>query len=97
MLKAVGVSSDADLANELDARWWREEVGLPADFIRDVGAMIQPGDSAIFVLLPKKDHLQVVRQLSNYGGTLLHAALDASQDVKVSNALGIPDLAKASA
>jgi uncharacterized membrane protein len=81
----AGALSDeaSETASEMDVKWWEEEIGLPTVFLRDVGAMIQPGDSAIFALLQHSDPLLLIRTMPNYGGTLLHTALDARQKAKV--------------
>jgi uncharacterized membrane protein len=81
----AGALSDesATHTGEMDVKWWEEEIGLPTGFLRDVGAMIQPGDSAIFALLQHADPLLLIQKMPNYGGTLLHTALDARQNAKV--------------
>jgi uncharacterized membrane protein len=67
--------------------WWAEEVGLPPDFMRDVGALIGPGESALFILLREIDAARASRQLRRLGGTVLHCPLDASQGAKVQTVL----------
>jgi uncharacterized membrane protein len=81
----AGALSDesATHTSEMDVKWWEEEIGLPTGFLRDVGAIIQPGDSAIFALLQHADPLLLIQKMPNYGGTLLHTALDARQNAKV--------------
>jgi uncharacterized membrane protein len=64
-------------------RWWRDNLHLSNEFIRDVGAMVQPGDSAIFMLLQTSNLLVPLRHLRNYGGTLLHTALNQQQEDKL--------------
>src|SRR5262245_22789009 len=49
-------------------RWWRESLKIPEQFLRDVGAMVQPGDSALFMLLRDPKPEVVLRQLRDYGG-----------------------------
>ena len=61
-----------------DARWWKES--LPAEFLRDVGAMIGRGDSAIFMILRTKNLSSALRQLRGYGETFLHTLLGQRQD-----------------
>jgi uncharacterized membrane protein len=81
---AGSLSDEAsETASEMDVKWWEEEIGLPTGFLRDVGAIIQPGDSAIFALLQHADPLLLIQKMPNYGGTLLHTALDARQNAKV--------------
>src|ERR1044072_3846166 len=38
--------TDHELATSLRRDWWLSDVGIPDDFVRDVGALIQPGESA---------------------------------------------------
>ena len=61
-----------------DARWWRES--LPAEFLRDVSAMIGHGDSAIFMILRTKNLSSALKRLRGYGETFLHTLLDQQQD-----------------
>ena len=63
-----------------DARWWKECLCLPEDFLRDISAVIKPGDSAIFMLLRVKNFQAVMQQLRNYGDTLIHTSLGPEQD-----------------
>jgi uncharacterized membrane protein len=35
----------------LDVSWWNDEFRIPKNFVRQIGWMVQPGDSAIFALL----------------------------------------------
>ena len=77
-----GIETERD-TSETDVRWWDREIGLPAAFVRDVGAIIQPGDSAILALLQQIDYLPLISKIPDFGGTLLHTALDEEQDAKV--------------
>jgi uncharacterized membrane protein len=67
--------------------WWAEEIGLPAEFMRDVGALIGPGESALFVLLREIEPARAKLQLRRLGGTVLHCSLDVTQDAKVRSVL----------
>jgi uncharacterized membrane protein len=83
---AAGALSDEASAtdtSEADVKWWEQQIGLPAGFLRDVGAIIQPGDSAIFALLQQLDYVSLIPEMQRYGGTLLHTALDEEQSAKV--------------
>lgn len=71
----------------LDAKWWKDDFGIPEDFVQDVGALVQPGDSAIFALLRSADPTLVAAQFSNYGGTVLSTTLDPAQARKVEELL----------
>jgi uncharacterized membrane protein len=70
-----------------DVKWWREILCLPDEFVRDVGAMIQPGDSALFTLLHTEKREVVFQQLRNYGGTLVNITLSPEQDQTLNNVL----------
>ena len=79
---AVGAASGA-----IDASWWKEEFGIPDDFVTQVGAMIQPGDSAIYALLRTANPDFVRDQFRGYGGTILSTTLSRDQQKKVENVL----------
>jgi uncharacterized membrane protein len=79
---AVGASAGA-----LDAAWWKDEFGIPDDFVKQVGAMIQPGDSAVFALLRTANPDKVAEQFRGYGGTILSTTLSRDQQKKVENVL----------
>jgi uncharacterized membrane protein len=71
----------------LDAKWWRQDFGISEDFVREVSAMIQPGDSAVFVIIRSADPEAVVKQFAGYGGTVLRTTLTAEQNAKLQNVL----------
>jgi uncharacterized membrane protein len=70
-------------------KWWRESLKIPEPFLRDVGAMVQPGDSALFMLLRAPKPEVVLRQLRDYGGSLLHTLLSLEQEEKLEDALAM--------
>ena len=72
-----------------DVKWWRETLCLSRDFVRDVGAMIQPGDSALFTLLHTDKRGVVFQTLRNYGGTLVNTTLSPEQDQTLRDVLAI--------
>jgi len=51
--------------------------------VQRVGAMVQPGDSAIFALLRSLDPKLVAAQFEGYGGTILRTTLNPAQKAKV--------------
>ncbi|HET9834132.1 MAG TPA: DUF1269 domain-containing protein, partial [Vicinamibacterales bacterium] len=67
----------------IDADSWKEDYGISEDFVRNVGAMVQPGDSAIFALLRTINPDVVAAQFKGYGGTILRTTLNADQQAKV--------------
>src|SRR5215470_17062431 len=79
---AVGAAGGA-----LDASWWKDEFGIPDEFVQQVGAMIQPGDSAIYALLRTANPDVVADQFRGYGGTILSTTLSRDQQKKVESVL----------
>jgi len=87
--RAPGSSEQAEPSKMLAANWWRETLRLSDEFLRDLGALLQPGDSALFFLLRKVNPAGAMKQLRNYGGTVLHAAITAEQDDRLKTLLGL--------
>lgn len=71
----------------MDAAWWKDEFGIPDDFVSQVGTMVQPGDSAIFALLRTANPDIVADQFRGYGGTILSTTLSRGPQAKVENVL----------
>jgi len=71
----------------IDASWWKDEFGIPDDFVKQVGALIQPGDSAIYALLRTANPDIVADQFRGYGGTVLRTTLSRDQQSKVEDVL----------
>jgi uncharacterized membrane protein len=74
-------------AGALDASWWKDEFGIPEDFVQQVGETVQPGDSAIFALLRSANPDVVANQFRGYGGTILSTTLSRDQQEKVEHVL----------
>jgi uncharacterized membrane protein len=74
-------------AGALDASSWKDEFGIPDEFIKRVGATVQPGDSAIFAILRVGDPQVVADHFRGYGGTILRTTLSREQQDKVERVL----------
>ena len=74
-------------AGAIDASWWKDEFGIPDDFVKQVGALIETGDSAVFALLRTASPEVVANQFIGYGGTVLRTTLNKDQQKKVENVL----------
>jgi uncharacterized membrane protein len=74
-------------AGALDASWWKDEVGIPDDFVKRVGSMIQPGDSAVYALLRTVNPDVIADQFRGYGGTVLKTTVNRNQEAKIEKAL----------
>jgi uncharacterized membrane protein len=73
---SLGVTGAAFGAD--DAASWKDATGISDDFVKQVGGMVQPGHSAVFVLARASDPKAVAEQFRGYGGTILRTTL--SQD-----------------
>jgi uncharacterized membrane protein len=70
-----------------DASSWKDEFGIPEDFVQQVSVLIQPGDSAIYAILRVGDPDIVADQFRGYGGTILRTTLSRDQQAKVEKVL----------
>ncbi len=84
---AVGGGAIGAAGGALDAKWWKEDFGIPEDFVAGVGTLVQPGDSAIFALLRTANPVLVAEQFKGYGGTVLSSTLTPEQSKKVQSVL----------
>jgi uncharacterized membrane protein len=72
-----------------EAQKWRLEFMANADFLRDLGALLRPGDSAVFAVLGDAD--AAVRVLRGYTSVLLHTSLTEAQAGKLRMSRDISD------
>jgi uncharacterized membrane protein len=79
---AVGAVLGGDAATD-----WKSRFGVSDDFVRQVGGMIQPGDSAVFALLRASDPNTVASHFTRYGGTVLRTTLDPLAAARVQETL----------
>jgi uncharacterized membrane protein len=84
--QSVGATPVVSGVGEPDAAWWKKNVRLSKDFIRDVGAIMQPGYSTLLILSRDETATPLLRRLRGYDGTLLHAMLDWEQEGEVAAA-----------
>lgn len=77
-----GVALGASLG-AIDAESWKEDYGISEDFVDRVGTMIQPGDSAVFVLARTINPDLVADAFRGYGGTILRTTLNDTQRARV--------------
>jgi uncharacterized membrane protein len=71
----------------VDAESWKDEFGIPEDFVQQVSVLIQPGDSAIYAILRVGNPDIVADQFRGYGGTILRTTLSRDQQAKVEKVL----------
>ena len=71
--------------------WWVSDVGIPDFFVRDVGALIQPGESAIIALAENFEPHLALGVLRECGGSLIYTSLSGDQVHKVRKELATTD------
>jgi uncharacterized membrane protein len=84
---AIGGTALGAGAGAADASSWKDEFGIPEDFVQQVGVLIQPGDSAIYAILRVSNPDIVEDQFRGYGGTILSTNLSRDQQAKVEKVL----------
>ena len=73
-------ASDSKALNA-EASWWQRALRTDSAFLRDLDAILQPGNSAILALLGDAD--AAVRFLQGYSGVVLRTALTEAQANKL--------------
>ena len=80
MLAIIGVAAGA-LSGALT------DIGIDDNFIRELGNTIEPGTSAIFVLVRKSTPDKVMSDLSKFEGKVLRTSLSKDDEAKLQAAL----------
>jgi uncharacterized membrane protein len=65
-----------------DADTWKKTYGISDDFVKEVGGMVQPGQSAIFVLARASNPVATAEKFRGYGGTVLRTTLSPESAAK---------------
>lgn len=60
-----------------DADTWKRTYGISDEFVSEVGGMVQPGQSAIFVLARTSSPVAIAEKFRGYGGKVLRTTLPA--------------------
>jgi uncharacterized membrane protein len=63
------------------------DYGIDKDFVKQLSAAMQPGSSAIFMLVRTATPDKAVAELSKFGGTILRTSLSAETEQKLQAAL----------
>lgn len=75
---AVGAAAGAD-----DAESFKDTYGVSETFVKQVGGMIEPGNSAVFAELRSSNPLAVAERFRGYGGTILRTTLPKETAAKI--------------
>jgi uncharacterized membrane protein len=70
-----------------DAATWKDTYGIPEDFVRQVSGMLEPGQSAVFVLVEAGDPDKVAERFRGYGGTVLRTTMAPEKAEKLQELL----------
>jgi len=64
-----------------------QDIGINDNFIWEIGETIEPGTSAIFVLVWKSTHGKVLDDLSKYESKVLRTSLSKEDEAKLQTVL----------
>ena len=79
----VGGGALGATAGAIDADTWKDAYGISDDFVKRVSALVQPGDSAVYVLARTINPDLVADAFRGYGGTVLRSTLSGAQQARV--------------
>ena len=65
-----------------DAAHWKHTTGISDAFVKQVGGMVLPGQSAVFVLARASDPAKIEEQFRGYGGKVLRTTLSKDAAAK---------------
>jgi uncharacterized membrane protein len=63
------------------------DIGIDDNFIKEIGNSLEPGTSALFVLVRKVTPDKVLEDLSRFGGKVLRTSLSKEDEAKLQEAL----------
>ena len=62
------------------------DYGINDDFIREVSESVQPGNSALFLLVDQAQEDKVIDSLKPYGGKVIHTSLSKEEEARLKEA-----------
>ena len=68
------------------------DIGVDDSFIKEVGATIEPGNSALFLLVVSATEDKVLDELKDYNATVLKTSLSNEGEAKLREAFGAEDI-----
>lgn len=74
-------------AGAADAQEWKEGYGITDEFVKQVGGMIQPGDSAVFAVITADDQRDIAERFRGSGGTILKTDLPPATAARVAETI----------
>jgi uncharacterized membrane protein len=82
---ATGAVIGHEEAADLKARY-----GISEEFVQQVGGVVQPGQSALFVMATAFDPQDVASRFRGYGGTILYTDLPVLTSARIQDTIGAP-------
>jgi uncharacterized membrane protein len=73
-----------------DADTWKTTYGISDDFVKQVGGMVRPGQSAVFVLARATNPAAVAERFRGYGGSVLRTTLPKEAAAKFNQVMTPP-------
>ena len=88
-LGAAAFGTTGAVIGDEEAKSWKEDYGIPDEFVQEVSGMVQPGQSAVFVLASTSDPTAVAELFRGYGGKILRTTLDPTKARKLQQVLEV--------
>jgi len=85
---AVTLGATGAMIGSDDASVDKAKYGISEDFVKQVGGMVQPGQSALFVLGESDEPAKIAERFRGYGGTILRTTLRPEQAKRVQQVIG---------
>jgi len=82
-LGATGAMIGSDDASDDKAKY-----GISEDFVKQVGGMVQPGQSALFIRGESDAPVKIAERFRGYGGTIMRTTLRQEQAKQVQQVIG---------
>lgn len=70
-----------------DALYMKDRYGISEDFVKQVGGLVQPGNSAVFVLADSQRPEEVTDYFKGYGGKILRTKLPPEKAQRLQQAM----------
>jgi uncharacterized membrane protein len=86
---AIGATGGAVMGFD-ESTSWKETFGISEDVVKQVGGMVQPGESAVFILGNAGDAARVVERFRGQGGTVLRTTLPPDEAKRLEQAIARP-------
>ena len=83
---AIGATSGVVMSFD-EAVTWKETFGVSDEFVKEVGGLVQPGQSAVFMLARADNPAAAVEKFRGFGGKVLRTTLRAEQTRRLAETL----------